>query len=503
MFASYNPARKPSSPVKGNRKIFANAMVAHVWAQQTQPEGRSNNGNFYFSGRTIYSYGSHFPIAQFSECGRVIWFTGASYSVSTSGHISYVRAAIDGLRVPVVIVPDLRDFHPRHIRAETREAIEHKIMWRTENYPDQAANEWKLFQTIAGTPRKRLPLKPIAYLEAIQAKADAKAKIVKLADARRVADQANSMQWATIAPVVDFRTVDDGAYPTRYYLSQDNARNAERLRSQFAKARFALATQTGAKSKTDMKRMRDAYNATLIATRIRNVWHATVAAIDMARNEAQERQIILNALGNIETGAACEYWYESGVGPDKCVETEILSSRIRRAFKLGFTAAEVAPLMHILQTRLFYRESDNRTPESIDLVHMRRMAELDAKAGRKRVTPDAWQSGIGAANQYGYSETLVRRKGDTLETSRGASCPFAHAVVAFVKAQDCRRTGNAWKRNGQTIRVGHFQVDSIDAEGNMIAGCHTLEWQEMLRLALKEVPHLVKPRFGLPAVLGL
>ena len=35
--------------------VFSNSMVAHVWAQQTQSEGRSNNGNLYFEGPCIYS----------------------------------------------------------------------------------------------------------------------------------------------------------------------------------------------------------------------------------------------------------------------------------------------------------------------------------------------------------------------------------------------------------------------------------------------------------------
>src|SRR5258708_2866708 len=87
MFASYNSVRKPSSPIT-NRKVFANGMVAHVWAQQTNEEGRSNNGNFYFRGDTIFSYGHHFPIARFSVDKTVVWFTNATYSVSTSGHVS-------------------------------------------------------------------------------------------------------------------------------------------------------------------------------------------------------------------------------------------------------------------------------------------------------------------------------------------------------------------------------------------------------------------------------
>lgn len=65
--------------------------VAHVWAQQTQNEGRC--GNIFFEGNTIYSYGYHFPIASFVDSNTVL-FTTKSYSVSTSSHKSTVKSAI-------------------------------------------------------------------------------------------------------------------------------------------------------------------------------------------------------------------------------------------------------------------------------------------------------------------------------------------------------------------------------------------------------------------------
>ena len=64
---------------KRARTVFDNSMVAHVWAQQGQDFGRSNNGNLYFEGPTIFSYGSHFPIASFTDlrvgARRVVLFT--------------------------------------------------------------------------------------------------------------------------------------------------------------------------------------------------------------------------------------------------------------------------------------------------------------------------------------------------------------------------------------------------------------------------------------------
>jgi hypothetical protein len=79
------------------RKVFPNDMVAHLWANQAQEEARSSNGNFYFRGDIIYSYGSHFPIAQHvtgADGTRAILFTTRDYSATTTAHKTTVRRAI-------------------------------------------------------------------------------------------------------------------------------------------------------------------------------------------------------------------------------------------------------------------------------------------------------------------------------------------------------------------------------------------------------------------------
>jgi hypothetical protein len=90
----------------------------------------------------------------------------------------------------------------------------------------------------------------------------------------------------------------------------------------------------------------------------------------------------------------------------------------------------------------------------------------------------------------------LRIVGDTLQTSHGAEVPLAHAVKVFrfvklireanYNADGSRKESEAiteWQRNGKTIRVGHFQVDRIRANGDFIAGCHQINWQEVERVA--------------------
>ena len=76
-------------------------MVAHLWANQTQDSARNPCHNFYFHGDTIYSYGSHFPIARHvtRKGNSAVLFTTRSYSSTTAGHKCTVESACRHLTV--------------------------------------------------------------------------------------------------------------------------------------------------------------------------------------------------------------------------------------------------------------------------------------------------------------------------------------------------------------------------------------------------------------------
>jgi hypothetical protein len=103
------------------KRVFKHSReVAHVWAQQRQAYGRNPTGNIYFDGHTIFSYGSHFPIARFVygkggkpvmlDGKQVVLFTTRSYSPTTNGHLQDVRGALSGLDV-VLIHVDRPEFY--------------------------------------------------------------------------------------------------------------------------------------------------------------------------------------------------------------------------------------------------------------------------------------------------------------------------------------------------------------------------------------------------------
>lgn len=82
------------------KTVFTSREIAHVWAHQSAPHGKSP-GAVSFNGPVIYSYST--AMARFIEHKgkRAIILNVTSYSVSTSKHQGRINSAIYGLDIPV------------------------------------------------------------------------------------------------------------------------------------------------------------------------------------------------------------------------------------------------------------------------------------------------------------------------------------------------------------------------------------------------------------------
>ena len=97
----------------------------------------------------------------------------------------------------------------------------------------------------------------------------------------------------------------------------------------------------------------------------------------------------------------------------------------------------------------------------------------------------AWLRGEEVRGGIWYSDTQLRVVGDMVETTKGVSFPLAHAQRAYRLVKILRARGKTFKRNGGEIRLGHYRIESIDAEGTIIAGCHIVKWAAVERIADK------------------
>ncbi len=124
-----------------------------------------------------------------------------------------------------------------------------------------------------------------------------------------------------------------------------------------------------------------------------------------------------------------------------------------------------------------------------------------AEAERKRLAAlaaeeaaEAWKAGA-SSHGAGWQRlsdpeggALLRIEGDgdsaELATSHGARVPLADAIAAFRFVKLIRARGEGWQRNGRRVRVGSYQLDSIQPSGDFIAGCHRINWPEIERVAI-------------------
>lgn len=498
------------------RTVFDNDSVAHVWAQNTQDSGRSHNGQFYFEGPALYSYGSHYLVGFILE--GVAFLNADSNSPTTNRHRSRAAGAVSHRRR--VYVPNLtplaaafrwaaaeggdeRVGRPRAVDAQDvakrfRDSVR---AWALETY----AGRLSYGSFVKGEPLDSLApvleafglgrsvAKVTRDIEARTRKAEAQAAKLKAEAQERDARNAAQIDAQDIAQAVESREP-----VTR--LEDMNRR--------------LLAAQKWAKGHKGWTRAW----ATIRETRAQV--RAALDLVNRRHERAQERAAARNGvaamragLATLETGAplptAYGWRHDSTWGAEGDAQgdgAEAQNARERAAFLAAQGVAQVlagAPLgaamrgaLEALAARL---EPMRAEAEAARRTRAQERAEERARERleRERAEREAWLAGDKAARFYGrdaqggaYLRAVdVTRDesgnvtGGTLETSQGANVPLAHALRVFRFLKHCRDTGTPWQRNGRTIRVGFYQVDSVDSDGSFRAGCHRINWPQVAALA--------------------
>ena len=90
------------------RKVFTNTEIVHVFAQQSQSEGRS--GSMFFHDTKIYSYGYHYLLGEFIDSDTIV-INNIGYSVTTSKHIGLLMSATSHLRQFFKTTTDIDNVH--------------------------------------------------------------------------------------------------------------------------------------------------------------------------------------------------------------------------------------------------------------------------------------------------------------------------------------------------------------------------------------------------------
>lgn len=122
------------------KQVHTNAMVAHLWANQSQESARNSNSSFWFDKKSIYSYRTCIAriIAEQREGVPVVFFTDRTSSPTTSAHQTKLYYATRGeqyIRIYVPYVEESAEYNAKFTRTAIQEYMQHHAALRS--YPQR------------------------------------------------------------------------------------------------------------------------------------------------------------------------------------------------------------------------------------------------------------------------------------------------------------------------------------------------------------------------------
>lgn len=94
-----------------------------------------------------------------------------------------------------------------------------------------------------------------------------------------------------------------------------------------------------------------------------------------------------------------------------------------------------------------------------------------------------WQAGENVSTMgFQYCATLLRVKGEQVQTSRGANIPVADALKLWPLLVRARQTGKTIEAGLREIHLGAYRFNSFNGQ-TLIVGCHSIEWDQIELIA--------------------
>lgn len=469
------------------RTTFSNDMVAHVWAQKRQDSGRSNNGNFYFNGATLYSYGTHFCVAHHLPDNGPTLLNTDGYSVSTSGHKSDAARACRHLQTVYVprltaLVDTLRYYrNAKDMRKAVRIYCEESAIAGDISDESLAA----LLQYV-GIPQS------LAKIQRDAAKAVARRKVDKARKARAAALE--TLRSATALSDAQWYKATADRLASQHYRSAENV-----IHDETTLIRKAMRTLTKAGTPVRL------WNA---AQRVLKSLQAMESRLESDKPRAAQRVRVRHLINELRRAMRSTRfnWESAATARDgeKSQYIWAVSDGLTRASRSlayianhesGYVPASLRDkardAVAMLQPAIDATRETYDSTRVAEREQQRRLDELSREESRVR-----WFDGL-RSNWHGAKPngaaylraTGVERDSagnvtaGTLETSQGANVPLVAAIRAFRFVKLVKERGTPWHANGQQLPVGNFRIDRIETTGNFRAGCHAIDWQEIEALA--------------------
>lgn len=457
---SFNPVKPDGTRAQ---KVHENSMVAHLWANQSQSAATSGNGNFYFEGRILWSYGTHFAcgvITRGKSGERHAFLTSEKHSVTTSGHMSDARRALR--HADYFSVPDLSEIADALAwlsdgNEAHRPAIERYVKNHVRVLDVPAI---KALYDVAGIPSS------LASLTRMKERAD-KAHALATGKAER---EARAAILAKAKKVAEWKPgYLDGILRTI---------QPHILKAQIKELR-AIHKAASAAGRTAQK------------AKIWSVIKRCVSELELVERRERVRNTRANLRNELARFRA--YVDQHKAGELKAYGYQQLASAARLLALLPRVGKARAALLDTSAAAT--SEHAFRMPLEAEAARVAREKAIAEKVARDQLARQEWFKGIGRLHfstpqDTAYVRAVYVKRDDTgaiidglLETSHGADVPLLDAIKVFRMVKLCRERGKGWTRNGAVLPVGGFAVDWISEEGNFKAGCHRINWHEIEALA--------------------
>lgn len=527
------------------RHILDRDQVAHAWAHQTQDNARVASGNLYFTGPTLYSYGSHFV------CGHhmpetygphIVAMNAGRYSNTTGRHMDAMHRALPGY-FRTIEVPGLdqnmvynigrygandigaalidaghaemkKALTARRIRHDTRRAHLESARRFFDDARDLVAVDRKnrgISQDARDKARKLAKGLPdaVAIDTAISAVPDlepARAIYQRIAG-RKIRAEVKDAVTAFLRLADRVYLPDDAPGPLQY-------RNAASTAGSAARVFFTRVTSAYRAAGKDVpEHMRE--RAALLQRNAEEWTRASIAAErenDLAafdrnmtaaesltpENAPDMHQQRMRAAANLLNRLA----YESGATERNAryqAERERALSRRRAvAAERAADALATAETSNDLETvrdaitaaHEWLRDMEAGPARGALLTREDAAADRlnDMERAARAETVEKWRRGELRQMPFNAREenARLRLSSDraTIETDQGADVPASVAPALWRLVKACNRRGNGQTfPHGAGPRLGFFRLDSIDAAGNIRAGCHRIAFDELCRMA--------------------
>jgi hypothetical protein len=530
------------------KQVFPRNEVAHLWVHRAQDSARVAGGNFYFTGATLYSYGSHFvcghlmPEAYNVESAPLVLVNADNYSNTTARHMHamyhalpgyYKKFSVSGLNdgmvrnigrdgawaVIAAIMATMRDrladaATTKHVRHTTRAASlaiasHHADMVRHLATVDAGRKD--LSKELRATARAILRALPAADDFKIDgADRDAIMALVKRVNREKArSDYAEKIERfrhkaKRVSEYVERDTLEYAAHWHR------EARDAINLFDHYVKRDADIGS---IRISNEDKLLRGAMGAALPILEQRE------AKADREEQVSDWNNRVTAMAGINHTNFLAAESYLSGMRTlaeqlavldtdDEKAERAATLARLDGELKTR--KAETAPerCAHSLEVAETFINAGHYLDGKTYVREARRIAERDASesdraglldrcdaiasriddATRERRESDiaAWRDGSSNHLRREWCEdgALLRVRGDVIETSWGATVPLDVAPLVWRLVSNAKRNGatQAWA-HGEGPRLGVFRLNSVSAYGDIIAGCHRINYDELARMA--------------------